>query len=177
MFGLRSRATAEPASPAPPPIHADFTGATVTGQVAVGEHIVQIQAEAGARVTYVAPDARPVLRLRASIRRLPRDFPALLGRRHELESVSSALGDGTSVEVAGEPGAGKTALLRHVAHRADGWAPEGIVFTPCRRQPVEDVLQFLVESCYESDVVFVPTPAQLRDQLAERRVLVVLDDV
>jgi len=63
MFGLRRSAAAEPAPPDPSPIRADFTGATVTGQVAVGEHIVQIQAEAGARVTYVAPDARPVLRL------------------------------------------------------------------------------------------------------------------
>jgi len=177
MFGLRRSAAAEPAPPDPSPIRADFTGATVTGQVAVGEHIVQIQAEAGARVTYVAPDARPVLRLRDSIRRLPRDFPSLLGRRVELEAVGSVLGRETSVEVAGEAGIGKTALLRHIAHRAEGWAPEGIVFTTCGRQPVQDVLQFLVESCYQSDVVYVPTPAQLHEHLAERRVLVVLDDV
>jgi hypothetical protein len=91
MFGLRRSAGAQPA-PDPSPIRADFTGATVTGQVAVGEHIVQIQAEAGARVTYVAPDARPVLRLRDSVRRLPRDFPSLLGRQVELEAVGSVLG-------------------------------------------------------------------------------------
>ncbi|HEX3316679.1 MAG TPA: choice-of-anchor D domain-containing protein [Solirubrobacteraceae bacterium] len=178
MLGLRRRtATTEAAPVDPSPIRADLRGATVTGQVAVGEHIVQIQADAGARVTYVAPDARPVLRLRASIRRLPRDFPELLGRRDELEAVGTALRGSAPVEVAGEAGIGKTALLRHLAHRAEGSAPEGIVFTGCGRQPVEDVLQFLVECCYESDAVFVPTPAQLREHLAERRVLVVLDDV
>ena len=49
MFGLRRSAGAQPAPPDPShsPIRADFTGATVTGQVAVGKHIVQIQAEAG----------------------------------------------------------------------------------------------------------------------------------
>ena len=47
MFGLRRSAGAQPAPPDPSPIRADFTGATVAGQVAVGEHIVQIQAEAG----------------------------------------------------------------------------------------------------------------------------------
>jgi hypothetical protein len=58
-----------------------------------------IQADAG---TYVAPDARPVLRLRDSIRRLPRDFPALLGRRVELEAGGNALADQFAQLVGGD---------------------------------------------------------------------------
>ena len=82
-----------------------------------------------------------------------------------------------SIEVSGQPGIGKTALLRHVAHRADRHAPEGVVFAACGGQPVEDVLQFVFESLYESDIVFAPTAAQLAEDLAEPRALVVLDDV
>ncbi|MGI8594166.1 MAG: choice-of-anchor D domain-containing protein [Solirubrobacteraceae bacterium] len=137
-----------------------------------------MQAAAGARVTVLESNQRPVLRLRElPLRRLPRDFPHLLGRADQFSAVASALGAGAPVEVFGEPGVGKTALLRHVCYRVPGGAREGIVFAICRRQPVTDVLQFLVESCYESDIVFVPSAAELCEYLAERQVLVVLDDV
>ena len=48
-------------------------------------------------------------------------------------------------------------------HRADRHAPEGVVFAACGGQPVEDVLQFVFESVYESDIVFAPTAAQLAE--------------
>jgi hypothetical protein len=56
-----------------------------------------IQADAGARVTYVA-----VPRLRDSIRRLPRDFPALLARRVEPEAGGNALADQVAQLVGGD---------------------------------------------------------------------------
>ncbi len=180
MLGLRRKnATASnEAAIAAPRIEADLSGASISGQVAVGEHIVQVQAAAGARVTILESNQRPVLRLRElPLRRLPRDFPHLLGRADQIAAAASALGAGAPVEVFGEPGIGKTAFLRHVCHRVHGAALEGTVFTPWRGQPVEDVLQFLLESCYESDIVFVPSAAELCDHLAQRRVLVVLDDV
>ena len=179
MLGLRRKtASTEEPPPSPAAIHADLAGATVSGQVAIGEHIVQIQAGPGARVTYTAPDARPEIRRRSvPVRRLPRDFPDLLGREAEVAAVGAALEARLSIEVSGQPGIGKTALLRHVAHRADRHAPEGVVFAACGGQPVEDVLQFVFESLYESDIVFAPTAAQLAEHLAEPRALVVLDDV
>ena len=180
MLGLRRKTatTSTESSPTASRIEADLSGATISGQVAVGEHIVQVQAAAGARVTVLESAQRPVLRLRElPLRRLPRDFPRLLGREDQISAAGSALGAGAPVEVFGEPGIGKTAFLRHICHRVNGGAPEGTVFTAWRGQPVEDVLQFLLESCYESDIVFVPTPAELCDHLAQRRVLVILDDV
>ena len=149
MLGLRRKTASTEEPPASPAaIHADLAGATVSGQVAIGEHIVQIQAGPGARVTYTAPDARPEIRRRSvPVRRLPRDFPDLLGREADVAAVGAALEARLSIEVSGQPGIGKTALLRHVAHRADRHAPEGVVFAACGGQPVEDVLQFVSSPC------------------------------
>jgi hypothetical protein len=174
----RRRAAADAAAAASPRILADLAGATITGQVAVGEHIVQIHAEQGAVVNYAPPEERPVPR-RAStpVRRLPRDFPDLIGRENEIRSLDAALGSEAAVEILGAEGMGKTTLLRHTTHRMSDAPPDGVIYTVCGRQPVEDVLQFVFECLYDCDAVLVPTPAQLAEYLQEPRLLVALDDV
>lgn len=174
----RRRATAEAAGAASPWIQADLAGATIMGQVAVGEHIVQIHAEQGAVVNYAPPEERPAPR-RAStpVRRLPRDFPDLLGRENEIRILHAALGSDAAVEILGAEGIGKTTLLRHTTHRIGDAPPDGVIYTVCGRQPVEDLLQFVFECLYDCDALFVPTPAQLAEYLQDARLLVALDDV
>ena len=174
----RQEPTTEPPADADERIVADLSGAVISGQVAIGEHIVQIHAEHGAIVNYTAPQERPVPRLRPlPVHRLPRDFPALLGRQEQIALASVALESGSPVELSGEPGVGKTALLRHLAHREKDVGPCGAIFISGGRQPVDDLLQLLFESFYECAAVLVPTDAQLAEYLQSRRALIVLDDL
>jgi len=135
MLGPRSKERhGEPAADPGREIHADLTDAVISGQVAIGEHIVQIHADHGAVVNYLAADERPTPRLRAMpVHRLPRDFPALLGRDEELATVEAALSSDSPVELCGEPGIGKTVLLRHFVRRPSGAAPrDGVIYTTAR---------------------------------------------
>src|SRR5450755_423639 len=175
---LRSRVKTEVGSHGSAPhIDADLAGAVIQGQAAVGEHIVQIHAEHGAIVNFQAPQERPVARARATpVRRLPRAFDGLLGREELVAAAVSALRSGVPVGLVGRLGIGKSAILRHLSHRLDGLEPDGIVYTAWRRQPADDLLQFLFESFYESETVIVATAAELSHYLHERRAVIVVDD-
>jgi HYDIN/CFA65/VesB-like, Ig-like domain len=150
---------------------------SVTGQVAVGDHNVQVTAGPGAVVTVLGPGERPVPRLRLSpIRRLPRPFPGLLGREPELVRAREGLVQGGPLDLHGPPGMGKTALLRHLCH-SPSLAPEEVAYALVAGLPLEDVLQSLFELCYEADVPLKPGHGDLRHLLADIRMLFVLDDV
>jgi Divergent InlB B-repeat domain len=150
----------------------------VSGQIAVGHHIVQVVADHGAIVNVAAPEEKVVPRLRPGpARLLPRPFPGLLGREAEVAAASSSLGSGEPVEFYAETGWGKSALLRHLAHEPGTSAPGGIIASRSPGEPVEDVLQFLFEALYETDAPFKPTRAELRQYLRDPEPLVVLDDV
>ena len=150
----------------------------VSGQVAIGEHIVQIHAEHGAIVNYQAPAERPVPRPRDTpVRRLPRAFDALVGRDQLLSDIHAGLAHGGPAELVGEPGIGKTALLRNVSNHLAELQPDGVVYVAAQALPAADVLQFLFESFYDcgSEVV-VATAAELSRYLGNRRALIVVDD-
>ncbi len=151
----------------------------VTGQVAVGSYILQIGSVHGGVVNVAAPAERPVPRPRTTpVRLLPRAFRNLLGREKEVEALTSTLGEGRPAEVSGEQGLGKTALLRHLAHHdAAGAFPDGVVYLSAHRQPAGDLLKLLWDAFYECDVPCVPTPATVREDLAARRAVVLLDDL
>ena len=150
MLGLRRKtASTEEPPPSPAAIHADLAGATVSGQVAIGEHIVQIQAGPGARVTYTAPDARPEIRRRSvPVRRLPRDFPGLLGRDAEVAAVGDCprsrrlvdRGLGPARDRQDRAASPRRAPRRPPCARGDRCSP------PAAGNPLEDVLQFVFES-------------------------------
>jgi hypothetical protein len=141
----------------------------------VAEDILIQQTEHGARGDRVKePHVKPIRR-EPPIRALPRDFPDLLGREDDVAATTAALGAGRAVELCGEKGLGKTALLRHLSHRP----PEkldGVVHVAALDQPVEDLLQFLFDRLYQTDGAYKPTPGQLRELLADARVLFALDD-
>jgi hypothetical protein len=122
----------------------------------------------------VVPVARP---RPAPVLRLPRDFPDLLGREAEVGGVLGVLGDARGLlEIHGGPGIGKTVLLRHVANRAQGAAPGGVIHVARGGEPVHDLLQYLFDSLFEAPASLRPTDADLERLLADRAPLVVMDD-
>lgn len=150
---------------------------SVTGQVAVGNHNVQVTAGAGAIVTVLGPGQRPIPRLRPQpVRALPRPFPGLLGREPELDRARDAIVQGGPLELHGPQGIGKTAFLRHLCH-LPGQAPHGVAYALVAGLPLEDVLQSLFELCYQTDVPLKPGEGELRHLLGDIRILFVLDDV
>jgi NB-ARC domain len=169
---MRRRCEAQPAG-----IAAEIAG-DVSGQLAVGSHIVQVSAQHGAIVNVAASGQQPRIRPRsrpAAI--LPRPAPGLVGREQELQRARAAVRDAQTLELHGPGGIGKTAILRALCHD-DAPKPEhGVVFMRAAGQPSEDVGQQLFDALYESDVPFKPTPVELCQHLQDRRALVVLDDV
>jgi len=151
----------------------------VSGQVAVGDYNVQINADHGAVVNFAAPEKRPRLTLRPSpILLRPRAFLGLLDRDTEVSSTISSFGTRAPVEFCGEAGLGKTTLLRYLAYHPGAAAlPDGIVFLRVGRLPVTDLVQSLFDAFYESDLPFKPTDAQVRHLLHDRRALILLDDM
>lgn len=179
MLGLGLRRTQRSdAAVAATQIGADLSGAVINGQVAIGEHIVQIHAEHGAIVNYRPAAQRAMPRVRpVPIALLPRAFDALVGRDALLSDVHSALARGGPVELVGKPGIGKTSLLRNVSHHLAELQPHGVVYTAVRGVPASDVLQFLFESFYDLDgELVVATSEELSRYLGDRRALIAVDD-
>ena len=151
----------------------------ISGQVAVGRYVVHIGRPYGALIcegpraqrTHTRPRSRPILLG-------PRLIRGLFGRQAELAAVLSALDAGVPVEISGEPGIGKTAVLRYLAHhpRAASFV-DGIVYLPARHQSSADLQQQIFEAFYDSDEICKPTETEIRRGLQEKRALILLDDV
>lgn len=151
----------------------------VSGQVAVGDNIVQISNVHGGVVNVGVAPVTPTVRRRGPEQLLPpKPSGALLGRGAELDSVVSALRAGQTVEVHGPPGMGKTTLAKHAGADPDIGQP-AVVYRRARRQTLDDVLQVLFEAFYEADagVALKPVGGQLRQYLAVAAAMVVLDDL
>jgi DNA-binding SARP family transcriptional activator/tetratricopeptide (TPR) repeat protein len=86
--------------------------------------------------TLIAPQpASPAFAAAATIpRQLPAAVPAFIGRRGELETLASILGNAETAgavvisAINGMPGIGKTALALHAAHQLAGNFPDGQLF-------------------------------------------------
>ena len=172
-FGRRRQAGVEAATQ----IDADLTGAVISGgQVAIGEHIVQIHADHGAVVNYsppVVPQPRPT-----PIRRLPRPFDGLVGRDALLGEIHAAIATGEPTELVGASGIGKTTLLRNTAHHLAELRRDGVVYTRAAGLPASDVLQLLFETFYDTGgTTVIATPAQLSQLLGPLEALILVDDV
>ena len=119
----------------------------ITGRVAVGRFVLQIGDPSGAVVreasrterVHIHPKPTPIL-----VR--PRLIRRLLDRRIEVAAALSALDAGLPIELSGEPGIGKTAILRHLAHHARAASfVDGIAYVRARHQPFADLRQFIFE--------------------------------
>jgi DNA-binding XRE family transcriptional regulator len=128
----------------------------------------------------------------AATRALPRDTGSFAGRDAELGRLLAALagaadGGAGIYAIDGMPGAGKTALAVHAAHRLSGSFPDGQYFvalhahTPGQR-PVEPA-DALASLLLTAGVVAPQIPpglearaARWRDAVAGQKILLVLDD-
>ncbi len=146
------------------------------GQVAVGDRVFQIDAASGAHVVINAETEAIVVRRPAPVMRPAPPFPGLVGRSTELGHIGEAVSTGTSVEVVGESGIGKTTLLRAAANAVLGpQTPDGVVAVPAQLG-VQETLNYLFDACYQGTRRVVPRREELVDSLQGLRLLVVLDD-
>ena len=122
-------------------------------------------------------------------RQLPPNVDHYTGRHEHLDTLATLFGPGDQapavIAITGKPGLGKTALAVRAAHRLASRFPDGQLFVdlqgagPRPRDPVEVLARFL----RDLGVASTDLPASLeeriglfRDRVADRRVLVVLDN-
>jgi transcriptional regulator with XRE-family HTH domain len=133
-------------------------------------------------------------RVAAVTRTLPRDIASFTGRRRELQELVNATASATEscgavgiYAIGGMAGVGKTAFAVHAAHRLADRFPGGQIFLPLHghtpgQQPVgpTDALASLLLSIGVPAGQLPPglqaRMALWRDQLAERQMLLILDD-
>lgn len=150
-----------------------------TAQIAVGRYVLHIGGPCGAVIQDALRSEPAESRLRPTpILLRPKLMRGLAGREAEVSAALSALDAGLPVEVSGERGIGKTALLRHLAHhpRAESFG-HGIVYLSARHQSFVDLQQVLFEAFCENDGFSKPTEAEIRRGLQETQALLLIDDV
>jgi tetratricopeptide (TPR) repeat protein len=138
-------------------------------------------------VTVGAPGDRAA----AAMRTLPRDIGSFTGREVQLRKLMNAVaGEGGVVgihAIGGMAGVGKTAFAVHAAHKLAGRFPAGQIFLPLHghtpgQQPVDPagaLASLLVTSGVPAGQIpegLEARTALWRDRLAERQLLLVLDD-
>ncbi|GAA1221817.1 BTAD domain-containing putative transcriptional regulator [Kitasatospora nipponensis] len=141
-----------------------------------------------------APAPAAVAEIQVTPSDLPPNVPAFTGRAEEIARLDGLLGERTESQppaigfITGVAGVGKTGLAVHWAHRAAGRFPDGRLFVDlCGHDEVNeptaaaDVLsRFLRSLGVPSEQIPVALEERIslyRSMLAERRVLVVLDNV
>jgi hypothetical protein len=147
-------------------------------EVAAGRYVLQIGGN-GALIRDASRTERAHVRPRATpILLRPLLIRGFIGRVTELDAALSALDVGLPVEVSGERGIGKTALLRQLAHhpRAASFV-DGILYLTARQQSFVDLRQRIFEAFYESDELCAPTDTEIRRGLRDKQALILLDDV
>ena len=151
---------------------------SIGGQVAVGHYILHIGEPCGGVIEQTPGDAAHVRPRPTPILLGPGMARGLLDRREELTAALSAVDVGLSIAVSGEPGVGKTAFLRQLAHHSGAAAfVDGIVYLMARHQPAADLRQGLFEAFYETTGFYKPTEPQIRRALQDKQALILLDDV
>ncbi|MBC1224840.1 hypothetical protein GNF10_30265 [Nostoc sp. UCD121] len=142
-------------------------------------NILKLDPATGAKVTLVSPENQqsPQLR-RLPIILNPRPFPLLLGRREEVKIALDALPYDQPVEFFGLAGIGKTVLLRYLAHHPSITPafPDGIIYHRCNQyESVSDLLQVFFNAFYENSLQFKPSDIEIRQVLANKKALIILD--
>ena len=185
MAGRIRNAFSRPARKSPAPIGEVRTSVTVggdvSGQLAVGSHIVQMRVDTvlGNLVTVLPPDAQAKVTPRpVPISLVPRRPALLLGRQHETAIAIDALSARRPVELYAPGGMGKSTLLRSLAHQLPiTEACGGMAHLSARGLSHDDLLQVLFDVFYSSDIPVKPPPGELRHRLQHVRAALLLDDV
>jgi NB-ARC domain len=147
-------------------------------RVAVGRFVLELGEPGGVVVREAARSAHPHFRPRATpVLLRPRSIRGLLGRQTELAAAVSAIGTGVPVEVSGEPGIGKTAILRHLGHHPPASCVDGTVYIAARHESPLDLRKRIFDAFHESDAPCQPTDVEIRRGLHDKHALILLDDV
>lgn len=157
-------------------------GGDVVGRdkiVTNNQYVLQIGSVNGGVVNLAQPGEPPTLRPRpAPVMLRPRPFANLIGREEEIKTATEAAQSSTPVEFYGEPGLGKTVLLRKMAYpEATTAFPDGVIHMSALHQPLSDLLQSLFDAFYESDPPTKVTEAEIQHGLQDKHALLLLDDV
>jgi len=150
----------------------------ISGQVAVGSHILQIGSVHGGVVNITSvEELRPQIRSLPVLLR-PRPFPKLIGREVEVEAAINVLRASVPLEFYGKEGVGKTSILRYLAYRHETTLlfPDPVIYLIARSKPASDLLQALFDAFYDSNASIKPTDTQIRHVLQDKRALILLDD-
>jgi predicted ATPase len=164
-----------------PSTHIDAQVGNVSGgsQVAIGNYIVQIGRVEGG-VVNILNEAPPPPRIRPQpVLLRPKPFLNLLDRETETTTLLDALKSQQSVECTGEAGAGKTSLLRHLAHETQLTTvfSAGVVYFEVNQQSAADLLKSIFDAFYICDFPIKPNETEIRHYLQSVSALVLLDDV
>ena len=137
------------------------------------------------------PDGAGTGAAAAATRTLPRDIASFTGRQRELEQLAEAAAGAGGVvgihAIGGMAGVGKTAFAVHVAHRLADRFPGGQIFLPLHGHtpgqtpvdPVDALASLLLTAGVPAGQIPPGLEARMalwRDRLAERQLLLVLDD-
>jgi beta-lactam-binding protein with PASTA domain len=156
-------------------------GGDLSGQVAVGSDIVQMQIGTmyGNVLTTARAEAAPtVTSRRRPVRLLPRAPTAFVGRTDESGRVLDALLARDAIGITGPPGVGKSTLLRFVAHHPQLDAmPAGVVHLSTFDETPNDFAQALFDAFYETTTPYKPSRGEVRQRLHDVDAAVLLDDV
>jgi hypothetical protein len=144
----------------------------VSGQVVIGDYNIVVSRLNTTVVTqFNGPDPE-ITRLPGRPLELgPEQEP--VGRARFTTDVLSLLGERIPVQVHGPAGAGKSALLRHVARQAEPDHP-AVVYLNARHSSFDDLCQDLFESCHDAGM-YRPPEAKRRRLLSAVEALVVVD--
>lgn len=151
----------------------------VSGQIAMGDYIIQIGEVHGGIVNIIQPDKKPTFtRQPQPVYLRPHAFRGILNRSEELGTAVDAMRSSEPISIHGQNGFGKTTLLRHLAYNSPGDNfPDGIIYLHARGKRVDDLLQEIFDCFYESDRPAKPTVVQLHQLLQNVCALILLDDV
>jgi len=149
----------------------------ISGQVAVGEYIVQIGEIHGGIVNInLEPSQSQLQRISKPAVPSLKPFPNLQDRQQEAQTAVTALQASETVKFYGPDGFGKTSILRHLAYHE--WSfPDGVVYLKVQQRPILDLLQELCDTFYESSIERQLRPGEMRRYLGDIRALILLDDV
>jgi hypothetical protein len=157
-------------------------GGNVTDSVVVlgnDNFVVKIGDVNGGVVNIIKPSDKPKYSARSTpVAIKPRDFPYLLDRENEFESIKKATQLSSPVSIWGQQGIGKTAFVRHLTHSLDtGNFTSGIIYLDTTGLGHEDLLQALFDSFFDSDSSYKPTTTEIIRVLQNIKAVIFLDDL
>ncbi|QKW21571.1 ATP-binding protein [Kitasatospora sp. NA04385] len=162
-----------------------------SGELVSGERLVVVGGPEGSEARHCPDEWMPQpRRIRGLVQARPELGPSpavgplalgtgdlrLLDRDHDIEALLEQLRAGRSVQLVGQAGSGRSALLAAVAEAAGELAPDGVVRLSGYRRTVPDLLQELFAVTHQAPD-FRPDREQLAELLAGVAAVVVIDDV